>query len=328
MTIIVTGAAGFIGYHVADALLQRGDEVIGIDNLNAYYSVQLKRARLARLSNRHGFQFHNVDIADYVSLSSVLSAVDATTVVHLAAQAGIRHSIAAPFDYVHSNLAGHASILELCRHRPIDHLVYASSSSVYGRLDLEEFAETDSTDRPHSLYAATKKADELLSHSYAHMYGLKQTGLRFFTVYGPWGRPDMAYWRFADAILSGDPLHLFNGGNMWRDFTYVDDAIAGVLAALAWRDPGTGGAPHRIFNLGNNRPVKVLEMVRTLERRLERRARIVLEDMPPGEVIRTCADVSAASRELGYRPNVRLEEGLSRFVDWYLEFRPILAKSA
>jgi len=328
MTVVVTGAAGFIGLHVADALLDRGETVVGIDNLNDYYTVELKEARLSRLKRHQSFHFHEADISDYGRLTDVLSGVDVTAVIHLAAQAGVRHSITAPFDYVRSNLVGHSSVLEWCRHNSVDHLLYASSSSVYGGLDTEEFSETDSTDHPQSFYAATKKANEVLSHSYAHMYGLKQTGLRFFTVYGPWGRPDMAYWGFTKAILNGEPLRLFNGGRMWRDFTYVDDVVAGVLSALEWQDVLEADAPHRIFNLGNNRPVEVLEMVRSLERRLKRRARIVLEDVPPGEVIRTCADISVASADLSYRPNVSLDDGLSRFVDWYLEFCPTLAKSA
>lgn len=327
MAILVTGAAGFIGYHVARTLLERGDAVIGLDNLNHYYSVTLKRARLSQLSALPAFKFHNMDIADHGRLRNVLSKSEAHIVIHLAAQAGVRHSISAPFDYVHSNLVGHASVLEACRHEGVEHLVYASSSSVYGGLDQEEFAESDNTDGPVSLYAATKKSNEAVSHSYAHMYGLKQTGLRFFTVYGPWGRPDMAYWKFAEAILNDEPLRLFDRGQMWRDFTYIDDIVAGVLGAMRWSDHASG-TPHRIFNLGHNRPVQICSMVQILENILQRTARIEFAPRPLGDVVRTCASIESAARVLGYSPSTDLQEGLSRFVNWYLDFRIMLAKSA
>lgn len=328
MAILVTGAAGFVGYHMARALLERGYAVIGVDNLNSYYSVALKQARLSRLSSPPAFQFHHMDIANHGRFRGILSKSKADIVIHLAAQAGVRHSVTAPFDYVHSNLVGHASVLEACRHEGVEHLVYASSSSVYGGLDQVAFAESHNTDRPVSLYAATKKADEALSHSYAHMYGLKQTGLRFFTAYGPWGRPDMAYWKFTEAILNDAPLSLFDGGQLWRDFTYIDDVVSGVLSAMSWSDHDADEAPHRIFNLGNNQPIQIRFMVQLLEKILQRKARIEFQPKPVGDVIRTCANIESAARLLGYRPGTGLEEGLSRFVEWYMDFRPKLAKSA
>ena len=356
MTILLTGAAGFIGYHVAQALLARGQPVLGVDNLNPYYDPALKQARLERLRARPGFAFLQLDIADRVAMEALGRrhgrAIEG--VVHLAAQAGVRHSLDAPFDYVQSNLVGHMVVLELCRHAMphLRHLVYASSSSVYGGNTKTPFSVEDRVDRPVSLYAATKRADELLSHSYAHLYALPQTGLRFFTVYGPWGRPDMAYFSFTEAIAAGRPIRLFNHGRMERDFTYVDDIVRGVLAALdrpppAGAGPGEGGpegggpegggpegggpegggpegggeAPHRVYNLGNNRPVALLDFVALIERALGAEAVKELAPLQPGDVAATCADIEASRRDLGYAPLVPIEEGIARFVAWYREWR-------
>jgi UDP-glucuronate 4-epimerase len=327
MAIMVTGSAGFIGYHVALALLGRGERVIGVDNVDSYYDPALKRARLARLADHAGFTFAELDVADRAGMSALARRHGAaiTGVVHLAAQAGVRHSLTAPFDYVHSNLEGHMVILEACRHElpRLAHLVYASSSSVYGGNTKIPFSVEDRVDQPISLYAATKRANELMSHCYAHLYRMPQTGLRFFTVYGPWGRPDMAAYLFADAIMQGRPITLNNHGDMERDFTYIDDIVAGVLAALDRPPARTDGAPHAVYNLGNHRPVHLRRFVGILEEALGRKAAIELAPLPPGDVVRTCADIEASRRDLGFEPKTPIEDGLPRFVAWHREYHGI-----
>ena len=330
MTVLVTGAAGFIGYHVSRALLARGEAVLGVDNLTPYYDPALKRARLARLEADPDFRFAELDIADREAMTALAREHGAaiTGVVHLAAQAGVRHSLTKPFDYVRSNLDGHMVVLEVCRHElpVLGHLVYASSSSVYGGNTKVPFSVEDRVDDPVSLYAATKRADELMSHCYSHLYGLPATGLRFFTVYGPWGRPDMAAYLFAEAITRGRPITLFNHGRMRRDFTYIDDITAGVLAALDRPPPARAGGdddgapPHRVYNLGNNRPVELRDFVAALEAALGQQAAIELAPMQPGDVPATWADIEASRRDLGYQPTTPIEEGLARFVEWYRSY--------
>ena len=318
MRVLVTGAAGFIGYHVCAALLGRGWEVVGVDDCNAYYDVRLKQARLALLHDDARFSFEARDIADHQAMRRLGDGAEA--VVHVAAQAGVRYSLEQPFAYAASNLTGHLSVLEMVRHSPtVKHLVYASSSSVYGTGSALPYSESARADRPSSLYAATKRADELMSHSYTHLFGLKQTGLRFFTVYGPWGRPDMAYFAFAEAIMAGRPVTLYEQGRLKRDFTYIDDIIAGVLGVLD--HPPQDAAPHRLFNIGNNRAEYVTDLVRLLEEALGRRA--VTADLPKPEAdpVETWADVSALAALCGYAPKTRLEEGIPRFVAWYLKWR-------
>jgi len=324
MMVLVTGSAGFIGYHVSAALLARGDEVLGVDNLNPYYDPTLKRARLERLQAWPGFAFEQADIADRAAMTALARRERDRIrgVVHVAAQAGVRHSLEAPFDYVQSNLVGHMVMLEICRHElpELRHLVYASSSSVYGGNTKVPFAVEDRVDQPLSLYAATKRADELMSHCYSHLYRLPATGLRFFTVYGPWGRPDMAAFLFADAIMAGLPITLNNQGDMQRDFTYIDDIVAGVLAALDRPPAGADGVPHRLYNLGNHRPVELRHFVSVLEQALGRSAEIRLAPLPPGDVVRTCADIAASQHDLGFEPKTPIEDGLPRFVAWYREY--------
>ncbi len=317
MTILVTGAAGFIGSETALALMARGDKVIGVDNLNDYYSPALKHARLERVGANANFQFIKVDIANYQELTTALAGAEFSSIIHLAAQAGVRHSITHPFEYGKSNLDGHLSILELARRRKVDHLTYASSSSVYGANEKTPFGEADATDAPVSLYGATKKANEAMSASYGRLYALPQTGLRFFTVYGPWGRPDMAYWIFADKILSGAPIEIFNNGAMARDFTYIDDIVMGVLAAHD-RPPGADHHFHRIFNLGNDQPEQLMTLVTLLEQELGKTSEKIMKPMQPGDVERTWADITRARSELGYSPTVTLAEGIKRFAKWRL----------
>ncbi len=323
MAVLVTGAAGFIGFHVAEALLARGERVVGVDDLNPYYDVNLKKARLARLERRSGFAFHRLDISDRDAMAAVADPDSGIErVVHLAAQAGVRHSIENPFAYVQTNLVGHVVILELCRRLPdFRHLVYASSSSVYGGNETFPSSVEDRVDTPVSLYAATKKADELMSNAYSHLYGIPQTGLRFFTVYGPWGRPDMALFLFTRAILAGEPIRVFNRGDMKRDFTYIDDIVAGVLAALD-RPPAAsdGGPPHRLYNLGNNRPEHLTRMIDVLEEVLGAKAEKRLEPMQPGDVRESYADIAASTRDLGYVPTTPIEVGIPKFVAWYRQF--------
>jgi len=327
--ILVTGTAGFVGYHLAERLLARGDQVIGVDNLNPYYDVSLKRARLARLERHGGHRCHQVDIADAPALMRVFEDGAPEVVVHLAAQAGVRHSLVDPRAYVDSNLVGFANVLEGCRHHAVRHLVYASSSSVYGANSKVPFSVHDNVDHPLSLYAASKKANELMAHSYAHLYRIPTTGLRFFTVYGPWGRPDMAVFLFADAIVRGKTIDVFNHGAMRRDFTYIDDIIEGVVRVVdrpatpnvAWSgdapDPGSSEAPYRLYNIGNGRPVELMRMIEILERALGKTARKNFLPMQPGDVPATFADVSDLERDVGFRPSTPLEEGLERFVAWF-----------
>jgi len=321
MAVLVTGAAGFIGYHVAEALLQRGETVVGVDNLNDYYPVALKQARLDRLRAYDAFRFHVVELSEPGMLEAALEGEGVNRVIHLAAQAGVRKSLSDPFAYVRSNLIGHMSVLEYCRHHGIAHLVYASSSSVYGGSKDIPYAEEQRADRPVSLYAATKRADELLSHSYAELYDIKQIGLRFFTVYGPWGRPDMAYWIFADAILQGRPIQVFNHGNMRRDFTFIDDVVPAVLSALDRRPFIEGAAPHRIFNLGNHRPEPLGNLIQFTEEALGMKAEIEYLPMQPGDVEETFASIDAARKELDFTPRTALEDGVRAFVAWFHEWR-------
>ncbi len=316
LPILVTGAAGFIGSHVCHRLLDRGEEVVGVDNMNAYYDPALKRARLARLAAKPGFAFHEMDIATEGALATLVGQ-GIMKVVHLAAQAGVRHSLDDPGAYVRSNVVGHLQVLEFCRALPsFGHLVYASSSSVYGGNTKVPFSEGDPVDHPVSLYAATKKADELMSHTYAHLFAIPQTGLRFFTVYGPWGRPDMAYWLFTEAMLAGKPVRVCNNGQMWRDFTYVDDVVDAVVAVLD-RPPAGLVPPARIYNIGNNRPVRLGDFVDILERLLGVEAHRLYEPMHPSDVERTYADLTLIQRDFGFSPQTSVEQGLERFVDWY-----------
>lgn len=317
MTTLVTGAAGFIGYHVARALLDRGEDVLGIDSLNAYYDPALKAARLERLAHPR-FRFRRVDIADRDAVAA-LAEPGLDAIVHLAAQAGVRHSMTAPFDYAASNLVGHLAVLELARALPgLRHLVFASSSSVYGA-NTPPFAEADRVDTPQSLYAATKRADEMMSHAYAHLYGIRQTGLRFFTVYGPWGRPDMAYFSFAEAIRAGQPITLYDGGRLRRDFTYIDDIVAGVLGCLD-RPPDVT-PPLRLMNIGNNRSEEVSYLVSLLEHGLGRRAVVRDAPRPAADVVETCANVDAIAALTGFAPSTPLADGIARFVAWFRQWK-------
>jgi UDP-glucuronate 4-epimerase len=318
MKVLLTGAAGFVGYHVARALCARGDHVTGVDNVNDYYDVALKRARLRELSGQSGFDFVEMDIAD-PAFADLVADLQPETVVHLAAQAGVRYSQEHPQAYVRSNLAGHVAVLEACRRLDrLTHLVYASSSSVYGANQKVPFAESDRVDEPVSLYAATKRADELMSLVYADLYRIPQTGLRLFTVYGPWGRPDMAYYIFTENILNGRPIRLFNNGKLSRDFTYIDDAVRGILGVL---DRPPSDPPHRILNIGNEKPVALEDFLSILEKLIGRTATVERVDMQPGDVPRTCADISAIRALTGYAPATDLEAGLRSFVDWYRGYR-------
>ena len=324
-TYLVTGAAGFIGYHTARRLLDRGENVVGVDNVNDYYSPELKRDRLAKLSEFGNFEFHETDIADLAGLRAAIGGAPIDRVIHLAAQAGVRYSIDHPEAYVQSNLVGHLNILEFCRHNDrIDHLVYASSSSVYGGNTKLPFSETDRVDHPISLYAATKKADELMSEVYCHLYGLSAVGLRFFTVYGPWGRPDMAMWLFTKAILAGQPIKVFNNGAMQRDFTYVDDIVTGVVATADSKPLSTGDAGgHRVYNIGNHRSEDLMHMISILEQTLGREAQKTMLPMQPGDVAATYADIEAIRRDYGFEPTTSIEVGIPRFVSWYRDYHGI-----
>jgi len=329
MKILLTGAAGFIGMTTALRLLERGDEVVGLDNLNDYYDVQLKLDRLARLQPLPGFRFVKLDVADRAGMEALFAAERFDRVIHLAAQAGVRYSLQNPHAYVDSNLVGFMNILEGCRHTKVQHLVYASSSSVYGGNTKMPFAERDSVDHPVSLYAATKKANELMAHTYSHLYGLPTTGLRFFTVYGPWGRPDMALFLFTKAILEGRAIDVFNHGRMKRDFTYVDDIVEGVIRVLDRRaepdpayvpeapDPGTSNVPYRVFNIGNHQPVELMEFIGHIEDALGLQAKKNLLPMQDGDVPATYADVDALAAWTGFAPATDLRTGIGRFVDWY-----------
>lgn len=325
MKCIVTGAAGFIGYHLCEALLDLGFEVIGLDNLNTYYTPALKLARLDRIKDKPGFTFQSLDLSDHEMLAELPDKQDVEIVIHLAAQAGVRNSLIHPFDYVKSNLVGHVSVLEFCRHAPkLKRLVYASSSSVYGEGHEPPFNEGVQINKPKSLYAATKAADELMSASYASLFGLPQIGLRFFTVYGAWGRPDMAYWIFTDKILKGETISIFNHGKMRRDFTYIDDIISGIVATVT--QPAhfdAGEPPHKVYNIGNNRPIELMSMIETLERLLDKEADKVFLPMQPGDVRETCADISAINRDFGFSPATPLEDGLPHFTKWFREYHGV-----
>ena len=332
MRVLVTGAAGFIGSHLSQRLLARGDEVLGYDNLNAYYDPRLKQARLDRLLPLQGFRFVQASLEDRAALEAVFDDFKPQRVVNLAAQAGVRYSLENPQAYVDSNIVGFLNILEACRHRGIEHLVYASSSSVYGANKKLPFAVEDSVDHPVSMYAATKKANELMAHTYSHLFGLPTTGLRFFTVYGPWGRPDMALFLFTRKILAGEPIDVFNHGHHTRDFTYVDDIVEGVIRTLD-RVPGpdpaydpldptpaSSSAPYRVYNIGNHQPVQLLRYIEVLEDCLGRKAERNLLPLQPGDVPDTYADVSALQRDTDYSPSTSIETGVRRFVDWYRNF--------
>lgn len=332
MKVLVTGAAGFIGFHTARLLLSRGDDVVGIDNMNSYYDPALKSARLEILEQHANFRFLKMDIADRASMEATFRREGFQRVVHLAAQAGVRHSIEHPHAYIDSNITGFLHVIEGCRRTNVEHLVYASTSSVYGANTNMPFSVHQSVDHPLTLYAATKKANELMAHSYSHLYGLPTTGLRFFTVYGPWGRPDMALFLFTKSILEDKPIDVFNFGRHKRDFTYVDDIVRGVVGALdivakpneAWDsanpDPGTSRAPYRIYNIGNERPVELLEYISILEKRLNRTARKNLLPMQLGDVSESWADVTALARDIGYQPSTTVADGVTKFVEWYLGY--------
>ncbi len=335
MKILVTGAAGFIGSATSQHLLARGDEVVGIDNLNDYYDVNLKRARLARLAGFSNFRFVLLDLANRTGMDALFASEGFDRVVHLGAQAGVRYSIENPHIYVDSNIVGTLNVLEGCRHQRVEHLVYASTSSVYGANTNMPFSVHQNVDHPLSLYAATKKANELMAHTYASLYGVAVTGLRFFTVYGPWGRPDMALFLFTRNILEGRPIDVFNYGKHRRDFTYIDDIVGGVVAALdrvaspnhQWNptvpDPATSRAPYRLYNIGNSQPVDLLRYIEVLEQRLGRKAERNLLPLQPGDVPDTWADVEDLVSEVGYRPSTPVETGVGRFVDWYLDYHKI-----
>ena len=319
--VLITGAAGFIGFHVATELIRRGHTVVGVDSLTDYYPVALKHARLAQLAKLGGFTFHEVDIANHSALKAVPGASDADVVIHLAAQAGVRYSLENPFAYGHSNLMGHLSVLELVRHAPKKpRLVYASSSSVYGANTKAPFAETDRVDDPVSLYAATKRSCELMSESYSRLYGMDQAGLRFFTVYGPWGRPDMAYWTFTRDIIEGRTIKVFNNGQLKRDFTWIGDIVSGIVASALDKPAGGGDRLHRIYNIGNNRPVELGRFIEIIEEALGKKAIKEMVPMQPGDVLATYANVDLLARDHGFAPTTPLEEGIPRFVKWYRDY--------
>ncbi|MGA7802778.1 MAG: NAD-dependent epimerase [Gammaproteobacteria bacterium] len=332
MKIMITGAAGFIGSTLALRLLERGDEVYGIDNLNDYYDVTLKEARLARLQDNPNFTFEKLDIVDRDAIGRLFRENHFDAVMHLAAQAGVRYSIENPYSYIDCNLVGFGNILEGCRHSKVGHFVFASSSSVYGANTKLPFSEHDNVDHPVSLYAASKKANELMAHSYAHLYGLPCTGLRFFTVYGPWGRPDMALFKFTKGILAGEPIPVFNEGKMVRDFTYIDDIVEGVVRVIdrpatpnpEWSgdapDPATSYAPYRVFNIGNNNPVQLMRYIEVLEQGLGKKAIMDLLPMQPGDVSATYADTNELEQAVGFRPRTSVEDGVAQFVEWYRSF--------
>ncbi|HUP46523.1 MAG TPA: NAD-dependent epimerase [Thermoanaerobaculia bacterium] len=330
--VLVTGAAGFIGFHVAGRLLDDGREVVGLDNMNAYYDVGLKEARLERLEGRDRFHFHRLDLADRDALARLFETERPDVVIHLAAQAGVRYSLQNPHAYADANLTGFLNILEGCRHNGVQHLVFASTSSVYGANTTMPFSVHQNVDHPLSLYAATKKANELMAHTYSHLYRLPATGLRFFTVYGPWGRPDMALFLFTKAIVEGKPITLFNHGKMRRDFTYIDDIVEGVVRVAAqpaapdpgWSgaspDPATSSAPYRLYNIGNHEPVELIRFVDLIQEKLGRKAIIEYADMQPGDVPATWADVDDLARDAGFAPATPIEVGIERFVNWYRDF--------
>jgi UDP-glucuronate 4-epimerase len=331
-TILVTGVAGFIGFHLSHRLLSDGHRVIGIDNLSDYYAVTLKQDRLAQLKDLDNFSFHHLDLADREGIDRLFDRYEFNVVVNLAAQAGVRYSIQNPRAYIDSNLTGFGNILEGCRHHNIEHLVYASSSSVYGANTKMPFSVRDNVDHPVSLYAATKKANELMAHTYSHLYGMPTTGLRFFTVYGPWGRPDMAPVLFTKAILAGVPIDVFNYGKMRRDFTYIDDIIEGIVRVMGkipqpnplWTgdrpDPGTSKAPYKIYNIGNSQPVELLNFIETIEECLGKKAQKNFLPMQAGDVVATYADVEDLMQDIGFRPQTSLKQGIAQFIEWYLNY--------
>jgi UDP-glucuronate 4-epimerase len=335
--VLVTGAAGFIGFHLSKRLLAQGCRVTGIDNLNAYYDVQLKKRRLDVLKAEPAFTFHQIDLADRPALGDVFGTRRFDAVVNMAAQAGVRYSLENPHAYVDANVVGFVNLLECCRRQQTAHLVFASSSSVYGANTRMPFSVHDNVDHPVSLYAATKKADELMAHTYSHLFGLPCTGLRFFTVYGPWGRPDMALFIFTRAILEGRPIRVFNHGRMKRDFTYIDDIIEGVVRVMhrvprpdpAWNgdhpDPGTSNTVYRIYNIGNNQPVELMDFIRAIESAVGRRAQVEMADLQPGDVPATYADIDDLVRDVGFRPATPIETGIRRFVEWYRDYYGIPA---
>ncbi len=337
MKVLVTGSAGFIGFHTAKALLDRGDQVVGIDNLNDYYDVSLKKARLAQLEGRNGFSFIKMDIADRSGLEDLFRQEKFDKVVHLAAQAGVRYSIDHPHTYADSNLSGFLNILEGCRHNDVQHLVFASSSSVYGANTAQPFSIHQSADHPVSLYGATKKANELMAHTYAYLYGLPVTGLRFFTVYGPWGRPDMALFKFTKNILAGEPIDVFNNGDHARDFTYVDDIVEGVVRCVdhvaednpGWDgdkpDPATSTAPYRLYNIGNNNPVRLMDFIGAIEKTLGKTAEKNFLPKQPGDVTETFADIDDLVADIGYRPKTGIEDGIGNFIAWYKSYYDVKA---
>lgn len=327
--ILVTGAAGFIGYHLSVRLLERGDHVVGVDNVNDYYDVSLKEARLKQLKQYDRFEFFRADIADQKAVEKIFEQKKPDIVVNLAAQAGVRYSLENPQAYIDANIHGFTNMLEGCRHHDVKHLVYASSSSVYGSNTQMPFSEHHNIDHPVSLYAATKKSNELMAHTYSHLFGLPTTGLRFFTVYGPWGRPDMAMFLFVDAILNDRPIKVFNHGNMRRDFTYIDDIVEGIVRVIdrpaepdaAWSsdtpDPATSQAPYRVYNIGNDEPVELMYLIETIEKNLGKVAEKNFMDMQPGDVPASWADVDALHKDVGFRPNTSIEDGVARFIEWY-----------
>ena len=319
--VLVTGAAGFIGFHLAKRLLSLGASVCGIDNLNDYYDVSLKEARLAILEKEQAFTFVRGDLADEAAVTKLFEDFRPDIVVNLAAQAGVRYSIDNPRSYIQSNIVGFCNILEACRHYPVEHLLYASSSSVYGNQEKTPFATTDNVDHPISLYAATKKSDELMAYTYSHLYGIPATGLRFFTVYGPWGRPDMAYFKFTNKIVRGEPIQIYNHGDMLRDFTYVDDIVRGVENMLC-NPPKANefGDRYKVYNIGNNKPEKLMDFIETLEKAIGREAKKEYLPMQPGDVYQTYADVTDLIRDFDFKPSTPISEGLGRFAEWYKEY--------
>lgn len=320
MKYLVTGAAGFIGMYTAKRLLEAGHEIIGLDNLNDYYDPALKEYRLSQLTPFANFKFVKMDLADREGIANLFKEEQFNRVIHLAAQAGVRYSIENPFAYVDSNLVGMMTILEGCRNNQVKHLIYASSSSVYGMNDKIPFSENDQVDNPVSLYAATKKANELMAHSYSKLYQLPTTGLRFFTVYGPAGRPDMAPWLFTEAILKGEPIKVFNQGKMQRDFTYIDDIVKGIIRIADVIPSSSSDTPYALYNIGNNQPIELARFIKAIESSCGKSAKKIMLDMQPGDVIKTYADISKLEKKVGYRPKVEVEEGIEKFVSWYKKF--------
>jgi UDP-glucuronate 4-epimerase len=329
MKILVTGAAGFIGFHLSKRLLAENFHVIGVDNLNDYYDVRLKKERLKLLESNMNFKFYQTDLADQESLNQIFKDHSIPIVINLAAQAGVRYSISHPHSYVHSNLVGYVNILEACRHFQVEHLLYASSSSVYGANTKTPFSTQDSVDHPVSIYAATKKANELMAHTYSHLFNIPTTGLRFFTVYGPWGRPDMAYYSFTKDIIVGNTIQVYNNGDMLRDFTFIDDIVEGIVKLLDHPplpdsnrslDPSTSHAPYKIYNIGNNSPVRLMDFINTLEKLIGKKANIEFLPMQPGDVKETYADITDLQKAAGFSPATPLEIGLGHFVDWYKKY--------